>query len=56
MKLLIMQFSPTSYHLIFFGPNILLSTLFSVYVLLLMPETKLVSHPYKTIQVISVDV
>jgi hypothetical protein len=29
MKLLVMHFSPASYHFIPFGPNILLSTLFS---------------------------
>jgi hypothetical protein len=50
MKLLVMHFSPTSCHFSPFGPNILLSTLFSN---TLSPCSYFnvrdqVSHPYKT--------
>jgi hypothetical protein len=46
MKLLIMQFSPVSRHLSLFGPNILLSTLFSHTLRLcsLMLEVKFRTH------------
>jgi hypothetical protein len=50
MKLLIMQFSPTSCHFIFFGPNILFNTLFSNTLSLCssLNVRDQVTHPYKT--------
>jgi hypothetical protein len=46
MKILNMQFPPTSCHFIHFGPNILLNTLFSntLSVCSLMSETKYLTH------------
>jgi hypothetical protein len=51
-KLLIMQFAPFSCHFILFGPNILLSTLFSNTLSLCssLNVRDQVSHPYRTIQ------